>query len=165
MRIGKKEGMNTTNVAKRQVQNVWVKDKLDTQYPGFCILCVYFDFCVGVLFLVEIDSSSALRSGWFVHENVMGYPKQYLSESCGSVCDCQETQMSPQRFGKPMNRHATVSKDIRVSFETSYGMPIMDCFWLLNPEGFECIGSSSTAASSNGEGRAHESSLQMTCSF
>ena len=51
MRIGKKEGMNTTNVAKRQVQNVWVKDKLDTQYPGFCILCVLFWFlCGGVVF-------------------------------------------------------------------------------------------------------------------
>ena len=45
--MGKNEGMNTTNAAKRQVQNVWVKDKLDTQYPGFCILSVFFYFLFG----------------------------------------------------------------------------------------------------------------------
>ena len=52
----------------------------------------------------------ALRPGWFVHENVMGYPKDYLSDAFDDVYDCEETQISPQRFGKPMNRQATVSK-------------------------------------------------------
>jgi hypothetical protein len=112
--MGKNEGMNTTNAAKRQVQNVWVKDKLDTQYPGFCILSVFFYFFVrGCCFWKSplcLDSGRALRPGWFIHENVLGYPKEYLSESFDSVYECQETQISPQRFGKPMNRHVTVSK-------------------------------------------------------
>ena len=48
-----------------------------------------------------------LRLGWFVHENVLKFPGKYLEdtfEPLGYSHQC--TAVSPQRFGKPMNRPA-----------------------------------------------------------
>lgn len=54
-------------------------------------------------------------------------------------------------------------KNIAASFETCYGVPKLDCFGFLDPEGFECIGCSLTAANSNGEGRTYEKSWSSRC--
>lgn len=45
-----------------------------------------------------------LRLDWFVHENSINFPKEYLEEAFGNKYACEETWISPQRFGKPMNR-------------------------------------------------------------
>ena len=50
VRMGKQEGMKTTNVAKRQSQNVWVKDKQQTKYQGFAYCVFSFMFCLWVFF-------------------------------------------------------------------------------------------------------------------
>eukprot|EP00434_Breviolum_minutum_P016191 symbB.v1.2.014267.t1/scaffold1033.1/size247163/5 len=73
-RMGKNEGMDTTNLEKKLVHDVYVADKNDQQLD------------------------------WFVHENSTNFPKEYLEEAFGNKYACEETWISPQRFGKPMNR-------------------------------------------------------------
>ena len=63
---------------------------------------VLFDLCCKISFLCP---SWKLRLDWFVHENVPGFPRDYLMDTLGPAgYDCQMTIISPQRFGKPMSR-------------------------------------------------------------
>ena len=45
-----------------------------------------------------------LRLGWFIHENVRAFPLAYLMDKLGQKYACEECVITPQRFGKPMNR-------------------------------------------------------------
>lgn len=54
---------------------------------------------------------SALRPKWFVHENVKRFPKHFLTDALGGIYSLQETMISPQRFGKPMNRCFAFAKN------------------------------------------------------
>lgn len=48
-----------------------------------------------------------LRLDWFVHENVKNFPEEYLTSTLEPEGYLQQaTAISPQRFGKPMNRTA-----------------------------------------------------------
>jgi len=46
-----------------------------------------------------------LRPDWFIHENVTGFPRDLIQQPFAKAgYEMQETNISPQRFGKPMNR-------------------------------------------------------------
>lgn len=45
-----------------------------------------------------------LRLSWYVHENVNGFPGKWIIDELAPKYKCEECLISPQRFGKPMNR-------------------------------------------------------------
>ncbi len=46
-----------------------------------------------------------LRPDWFAHENVVRFPGEIIQKPFAKAgYEMQETHISPQRFGKPMNR-------------------------------------------------------------
>ena len=78
----------------------WAQDLPVLYYFAFAFLFLdYFSICC---FLFE---KKHRRPAWWVHENVQAYPQDYLTsnfEPRGYAF--QGTTVSPQRFGKPMNR-------------------------------------------------------------
>ena len=110
LRMGNREGM-TGNQIKRECHEVWMQDKLDQEQLGKIILDMFlstrllFYFCVSLfvqLFAV-FHSGASPRLDWFVFENVPEYPTDYLAPLEQKYA-YEETLISPQRFGKPMNR-------------------------------------------------------------
>ena len=88
-----------------------MQDKLDQEQLGKIILDMFlstrllFYFCVSLcvqLFAV-FHSGASPRLDWFVFENVPEYPTDYLAPLEQKYA-YEETLISPQRFGKPMNR-------------------------------------------------------------
>lgn len=74
---------------------------------SFVYVC-YVSLCAfGLLFVIFNVLGwfiQKLRPGWFIHENVTGYPKELLVGAFQRRYSLQETAISPHRFGKPMNR-------------------------------------------------------------
>ncbi|CAK9098054.1 unnamed protein product [Durusdinium trenchii] len=62
------------NKQKRKVHDAWLADKKDQ------------------------------RLSWYVHENVNGFPGKWIIDELAPKYKCEECLISPQRFGKPMNR-------------------------------------------------------------
>ena len=94
--MGKREGLSNTQ--KRQIHDVYVKDKQDQKY---------LTSTSALKFVVRFfHSFSAARLAWFIHENVEHYPPQHIekpfSEKTGY--GMQSSKISPERFGKPMQR-------------------------------------------------------------
>lgn len=54
------------------------------------------------------------RPGWFIHENVQKFPGEYLQFD--DEYNKQETSISPQRFGKPMNRQGFEKQKKSITF-------------------------------------------------
>ena len=52
----------------------------------------------------SVDNCICLRLDWFIHENSTNFPKDYLEAAFANKYASEETWISPQRFGKPMNR-------------------------------------------------------------
>lgn len=66
---------------------------------------------------VIVSNLQQLRPKWFVHENVIQYPGAYVEEPMEKAgYGCQHTTISPQRFGKPMNRWVGCSKFCLICF-------------------------------------------------
>ena len=69
------------------------------------------------------------RPGWFIHENVQKFPGEYLQFD--DEYNKQETSISPQRFGKPMNRQGfekQKSPSLSHSLIISPGCEFTGCF-------------------------------------
>lgn len=109
LRMGKQEGMATKNKEKKEVHDVWLKDKLDTRFRDWCsklllggLLCFFLTLC---LFSSNSVPCAAWRPAWFVHENVRRFPGKFLEDPLGDAgYGSHHTTISPQRFGKPMCR-------------------------------------------------------------
>lgn len=112
--MGKKEGF--TNKQKKVCHDVWTKDKVDRRTLGFLevekllytglVLLSCFCFLFKRVFTSAYKPGDP-RLGWFVHENVPNFPGEYLEDIFKPLgYDNQSTTVSPQRFGKPMNRPA-----------------------------------------------------------
>jgi hypothetical protein len=105
LRMGNREGM-TGNELKSQCHEVWMQDKLDQEHlvkvceDVFCSFVCFVCFFVSLFFFCSWASS---RLDWFVFENVPEYPTDYL-RPLEQKYAYEETLISPQRFGKPMNR-------------------------------------------------------------
>lgn len=112
VRMGKKEGLS--NTVKRKVHDVYVKDKTDVKLlgsrPWMCFPYVLFvgaDHLYNLFPFVEhfwAYPKPSWRPSWFIHENVKAFPLDYLENKFKLHYSCQSTNISPQRFGKPMNR-------------------------------------------------------------
>lgn len=110
--MGKKEGLS--NTVKRKVHDVYVKDKTDVKLlgsrPWMCFPYVLFvgaDHLYNLFPFVEhfwAYPKPSWRPSWFIHENVKAFPLDYLENKFKLHYSCQSTNISPQRFGKPMNR-------------------------------------------------------------
>lgn len=106
MRFGKQEGLN--NQVKRRCHDVWLKDKIDQQHlvTGMSMFDSFdenlsFDCFKGCMFMTAVPKQP--RLDWFLLENVLKYPVEFL-KALDITHDFQTTIISPQRFGKPMNR-------------------------------------------------------------
>lgn len=63
--------------------------------------CVFWVF----LFLLRINHSGWPRPSWFIHENVPNFASSFLEDHFTPIgYGCQKSILTPQRFGKPMNR-------------------------------------------------------------
>lgn len=114
-RMGKKEGFN--NKQKKVCHDVWVKDKVDRRplgvwevedllYTGVVLFKTVFAFLASRAPSLQLKHGD-LRLGWFIHENVLKFPGEYLEDTFKPLgYGNQSTVVSPQRFGKPMNRPA-----------------------------------------------------------
>lgn len=114
-RMGKKEGFN--NKQKKVCHDVWVKDKVDRRplgvwevedllYTGVVLFKTVFASLVSRAPSLQLKHGD-LRLGWFIHENVLKFPGEYLEDTFKPLgYGIQSTVVSPQRFGKPMNRPA-----------------------------------------------------------
>lgn len=114
LRMGKKEGF--TNKAKRACHDAWLKDKIDQRLLDFNNILVGVSIQKVIKFVGDnwyIFWEPAwpyfllclFRLDWFVHENVPSYPGSYVEEPMKKRGYKMETCLiSPQRFGKPMNR-------------------------------------------------------------
>ena len=108
----KREGMNTTDLAKKAAQEVYIKDKLDRKQPSCTkeiLICRHQFRRLVTIILKFFLAHLFLRPGWFLHENVTNYPQDYLAENLGRYFEVESTTITPQRFGKPMNRHIVES--------------------------------------------------------
>eukprot|EP00438_Fugacium_kawagutii_P025940 Skav207665 [mRNA] locus=scaffold1857:174390:176482:+ [translate_table: standard] len=52
----------------------------------------------------QLSTAIRRRLSWFVHENVIRFPGKYITDEFEPKYQCEESVISPQRFGKPMNR-------------------------------------------------------------
>ena len=104
--MGKQEGMS--NKIKRRVHEVYLKDKKDQKFFVciFAMLLAYSEIksfpkaCVAQ----RCGSFTTVRLDWFVHENVLRYPREFLEPALRDQYNVGFTSISPQRFGKPMSR-------------------------------------------------------------
>ena len=64
--------------------------------------CVFVVSCTLILFVCWV--TKFLRPPWFIHENVREYPDEFFKPLLLKGYAYEETVISPQRFGKPMNR-------------------------------------------------------------
>ena len=53
---------------------------------------------------MSVDHYICLRLDWFIHENSVNFPKQFLEDAFANKYASEDTWISPQRFGKPINR-------------------------------------------------------------
>ena len=110
--MGKKEGWNTEDKAKKQCHDVYVADKKDQKplislHKAFYVRCCFQKSLVQEVFhgLVPLCFTIHLRLDYFIHENVTNFPAFFTDEAFGAAgYSVQCTVISPQRFGKPMNR-------------------------------------------------------------
>ena len=107
--MGKNEGL--ANTQKRQVHDVWLADKKDQKlHVEHSQTCFSFWSFRGAVHEREGSSkffkiaTFSLRLDWFLHENVTGFPHAWLKDEFAQRYACEETLISPQRWGKPMNR-------------------------------------------------------------
>ena len=115
LRMGKKEGL--ANQQKRRCHDAWMADKTDQRHNVFTLLMSVWTWVKYVTVLVIFASpNTLLRLAWFLHENVPEYPEAFL-EPLLERYNVQKTLISPQRFGKPMNRCNPCKKDRTRVFE------------------------------------------------
>ena len=120
--------------------------------PSVLDQVVHFEFCflfLGSLFFrLRLKLVWLLRPGWFIHENVQKFPGEYLQfDEYGK----QETSISPQRFGKPMNRQGLKSKEISLSHS------------LIIPPGCEFTGCFTTSPNIFGGAQNYVQSWRQRC--
>lgn len=71
-------------------------------------------------------ASKEIRPAWFGHENLVRFPEEYLTEQLAPLgYSCQSTAISPQRFGKPMNRQGKLAKSSALNM-TLYDLDTMN---------------------------------------
>jgi len=69
--------------------------------------------CIGkqLNYCLALFGFQKIRPAWFGHENLVRFPEEYLTEALAPLgYVCQSTAISPQRFGKPMNRQGKMAK-------------------------------------------------------
>ena len=82
----------------------------------FCLLSKHFPSILFLLWSTPLFKWSCTpfletRLDWFLHENVPDFPGPFLEKPMEKAgYSCQKTLISPQRFGKPMNRQSGLWK-------------------------------------------------------